>query len=85
MVGSNVAASPIDSGHIEIAPPDPKLYSAVAKTPFLGSELLLAGIPNPRPSTKACTLLLHLAATSVLCTEVTKTCLTLSSLKNIFC
>src|SRR5580765_7365337 len=51
--GSNVAANPIDSGHIEIFPPEPRLYSAFATTPFRGSELLFAGIPNPKPSANA--------------------------------
>src|SRR3954454_22814898 len=69
--GSNVAAMPIDSGHIEIVPPEPKLYSAFATTPLRGSELLLAGIPKPMPSTNACTLLFHLAETSGLLTLVT--------------
>src|SRR5678809_430287 len=45
--GSKVAARPIDSGHMEIVPPEPKLYSAFAITLLRGSELLFAGTPNP--------------------------------------
>ena len=51
MLGSNVAAKPSSSGHCEIVPPLPALYSASLLAPFLGSELLLAGMPNPFDST----------------------------------
>ena len=76
--GSNVAARPIESGHIEISPPEPALNSASARARCRGSELLLAGIPSPVPSTSAWTLLFHRAAASGLSTEVISTCLTRS-------
>ncbi|MNE17194.1 hypothetical protein D3C80_1101680 [compost metagenome] len=85
MLGSKVADNPNSSGHCEIAPPDPALYSASLFAPFLGSELLLAGIPTPMPSTKAWMLLFHSAATIGLSTEVISTCRKLSFVKNAIC
>src|SRR3954454_24846459 len=69
---------------MEIWPPAPALYSVVETTPLRGSELLFAGMPRPIPSTKACILLFHCAATSGLGTVVTSTCRRLSSVKNFF-
>ena len=62
MEGSKVAAKPSSSGHCEIAPPEPALYSASSLAPFRGSVLLLVGIPFPKPSTNACALLFQSAA-----------------------
>ena len=50
-LGSKVAAMPSEPGHIEIAPPAAALNSALATVPWRGSELLLAGMPRPLPST----------------------------------
>ena len=77
--GEKVAAKPREPGHIEMAPPPPELNSASALAEWRGSEELLAGMPKPIPSTKACTLLFHLAATTGLSTMVTRIWRRLSS------
>ena len=63
IAGSNVAANPNSSGHCEMVPPLPALYSASLFAPLRGSELLLAGIPKPKPSTNCCILLSQVADT----------------------
>ena len=83
--GSKVAAIPRDDGHIEILPPLPASYSAVACAPWRGSEELFAGIPWPKPSTKAWTLLFQRAASSGEETLVMSTARRLSSSRNFFC
>ena len=82
--GSKVAARPIEPGHMEMSPPEPALYSASAWVRWRGSELLLAGIPSPMPSTNSWTLLFQRAATSGLSTDVISTCLRSSLVRKSF-
>ena len=81
--GSTVAARPSGVGQREIWPPEPALNSAVARVSLRGSELLLAGMPWPRASTKAWTRLFQRAATSGEATLVTSTARRLSSSRNL--
>ena len=63
--GSKEAVRPMPLAHLDMGSPVIPINSAPLPLPCLGSELLLAGIPKPVFSARACILLFHRTAVSV--------------------